>query len=245
MSGLSPDDYPEYAEFAYSHKSRPPLGYGQRPALVLVDVCKAYWTKGSPLDISSYEKGASAPGSMEKLVAAARAGKCPLIWTQSKYIHPDSKDAGLFAKKAKLLDVFLEGDPRGLNRWLENLEPATDEIIIQKKYQSPFFGTNLLTQLHVLDVDTLIICGVSTSGCVRATVLDAMQSGLRPIVSFQGFSLRSRDNDADGLLPQQVVAAACGDRSREVHFSNLFDINAKYGDVVAEEEALEKLKVGW
>lgn len=182
MPGISPEDYPEYAQFVNMRKGAR-LGYGDRPALILIDVCKAYWTPGSPLDISSYEKGASAPASIKTLLVAARAGNCPVLWTQTKYINSELRDAGLYAKKASMLDIFLEGDERGLNEWMDGLQPEEKEAIIHKKYPSAFFGTNLLTQLHVLGVDTLIICGVCTSGAVRATTLDTMQSGLRPVVS--------------------------------------------------------------
>jgi nicotinamidase-related amidase len=181
MSGLSPEDYPDYAQHL-SNKGRPPLGFCSRPALMLIDVCKAYWTPGSPLDISSFPLAADAPASMNRLVAAPRAGKCPVIWTQAKYTHPKLKDAGLFAKKAPLVDCFREGDTRGLRAFLQGLEPESDDMVLAKKYPSPFFETNLHTQLQMLNVDTLVICGVSTSGCVRATALDTMQSGSRPIV---------------------------------------------------------------
>lgn len=180
MSGLSLEDYPEYSQFI-ANKKGSNLGYGTCPALLLVDVCKAYFSPG-PLDLSAYDKAAAAPGSIKKLVAAAHAGNCPVIWTQTKYIHPELRDAGLYLKKIPDLEVFLEGDSRGMNEFLEGLEPDVDEIIIHKKFPSAFFGTNLLTQLHVLGVDTLIIGGMRTSGSVRASSLDSMQSGLRTMV---------------------------------------------------------------
>ncbi|KUJ10416.1 putative N-carbamoylsarcosine amidase [Mollisia scopiformis] len=220
MSGLSPSEYPEYAQFI-ANKKGSTVGYGTKPALLLIDVCKAYFTPG-PLDISSYSNAASAPDSMKRLMAAAHAGGCPVIWAKTNYIHPKIRDAGLLAIKNPSLDVFRDGDSRGLNEFLEGFEPDDNEIIIHKKCPSAFFGTNLLTQLHVLWVDTLIIGGFCTSGSVRATALDSMQSGLRTM----------------------VVASACGDKSRETHFSNLFDINAKYGDVVSEQESIENLKAG-
>ncbi|TVY24261.1 Maleamate amidohydrolase [Lachnellula hyalina] len=223
MSGLTEDDYPEYSQFIANKKGYS-LGFGSRPALILIDVCDAYFTPG-PLDLRGYQKAAEAPASMKRLLSAAHAGKCPIIWTQTKYIHPRMRDAGWLAKKNPALDEFLllgDGDARGL-KFLGGLEPGEDGIIIHKKCPSAFFGTNLLTQLHILGVDTLLIGGACTSGSVRATALDCMQSGLRAI----------------------VVSAACADKTREAHFSNLFDINAKYGDVVAEEEALDSLSSGW
>ena len=132
-------------------------------------------------------------------------------------------DAGLFWLKSKVLNVWQAGDKRGFDGWMDELEPSVGDTVITKKYASAFFGTCLASDLHVLNIDTLVICGVSTSGCVRATTLDAMQSGFRPM----------------------VVGSACGDRSPDIQQANLFDLNAKYADVVAEAEALEKLEAGW
>jgi len=218
MSGLSAEDYPEYSQFI-ANKDGSNLGYGIRPALLLIDVCQAYFTPG-PLDIRGYEKAAAAPESMKKLVAAARAGGCPVIWAQTKYTHPNLRDAGLLLRKRPEMSSLR---PENFEEFLDGLEPDEDEIVIHKKFPSAFFGTNLSTQLHILGVDTLILGGMCTSGSVRSTVLDSMQSGFRPI----------------------VVAPACGDTSKETHFSNLFDINAKYGDVVSEQEAAVKLSEGW
>ncbi|KII95689.1 hypothetical protein PLICRDRAFT_70110, partial [Plicaturopsis crispa FD-325 SS-3] len=199
------------------------MGWGTRPALLIIDVCKAYWTPGSPLDISTNPSGAAAPESMRRLLSAARAGNVPVLWSDVEYTHPDMEDAGLFFRKAKVLTVWQKGDPRGLAHRMEGLEPEAKDVIVVKKYASAFFGTSLASSLQVMNVDTLVICGVSTSGCVRATTLDAMQHGFRPM----------------------VVGSACGDRTPEIQNSNLFDLHAKYADVVAEEEALERLKAGW
>ncbi|KAI5369717.1 putative isochorismatase [Septoria linicola] len=84
-------------------------------------------------------------------------------------------DAGLFYKKARVLDVWLQGDERGYDEPLPGLEPVEGEHMILKKHASAFFGTEPNGLLHLLEVDTLVVCGVSTSGCVRATVLDALQ----------------------------------------------------------------------
>lgn len=92
-------------------------------------------------------------------------------------------DAGLFWTKAKVLDVWREGDERGLDAWVEGLEPAEGETVVVKKFASAFFGTGLEGVLRGEGVDTVVVCGVSTSGCVRATTLDAMQYGFRPMVS--------------------------------------------------------------
>lgn len=161
------------------------MGWGSKPVLLLIDVCKAYWQEGSPLDCSKFGPAAAAPASMRKLVAAARSSRTPIMWTTVEYTDPDMKDAGLFYVKSKLLNVFHSDDPRGLGRWVDGLIPEKGEMVIKKKYASAFFGTTLATDLSVLGADTVVLCGVSTSGCVRASTLDAMQYGYRPMVSSQ------------------------------------------------------------
>ncbi|KAH9890746.1 putative N-carbamoylsarcosine amidase [Xylariomycetidae sp. FL2044] len=213
-------DAASYARSGYGNR----MGWGQRPALVLIDVCKAYWTPGSPLDCSAYGPAAACPDVMRRLLAAARASPgCPVIWTAVEFTHPEMRDAGLFWLKSKTLDVWHTADTRGLDGWVDGLVPEGGELVIKKKYASAFFGTSLATDLTVLGVDTVVLCGVSTSGCVRASTLDAMQNGFRPM----------------------VVGSACGDRSAQIQDANLFDLNAKYADVVSEEEAIEHLKAGW
>ncbi|KAJ8078504.1 hypothetical protein PM082_012786 [Marasmius tenuissimus] len=211
------DDYTQVAGFGNI------MGWGAKPALILIDVCKAYWTAGSPLDITSSPTGGDAPASMRNLLSAAREGSIPVVWTQVLYTHPEMKDAGLFYSKGKALAVWHKDDKRGLDKWVEGLEPERDDVIVTKQYPSAFFGTSMGSTLKTMGVDTVVICGVSTSGCVRATTLDALQNGFRPM----------------------VVGSACGDRSAEIHNANLFDMHAKFADVVSEEDAIEKLKTGW
>ena len=158
------------------------IGWGGRPALLLVDVCKAYWSENSPLDTRANPASAAAPAAIARLVDAARQGKVPLIWTRVEYKEPDMADAGLFFCKVPLLDVFQRGKETGLVSWLPGLEPGAGEIVISKRFPSAFFATDLSSRLQLLHVDTLVICGVSTSGCVRATTLDAMCLGFRPMV---------------------------------------------------------------
>jgi nicotinamidase-related amidase len=182
MAGITPEDYPEYTK-NISNKTLAPLGFGARSALIIVDAQKAYWNADSPLDLTSYENAAAAPTHIKTLVASARAGKCPVIWSRIQYETPSLRDAGLWAKKRKYLDCFYSGDPRGLVDWVEGLGPEGDDLIIIKKFASAFFGTTLATSLQMLNVDTLVICGANTSGAIRQTTLDAQQSGFRPIVS--------------------------------------------------------------
>lgn len=168
-----------YARSGYGNR----MGWGKRPALVLIDVCKAYWTSGSPLDCSAYEPAVKVPQIMRDLLAAARASGAPVIWTAVEYTDPDMKDAGLFWLKSKTLDVWNVADTRRYGDWVDGLVPEKGELVIKKKYASAFFGTSLATDLRVMAADTVVLCGVSTSGCVRASTLDAMQNGFRPMVS--------------------------------------------------------------
>ncbi|KAF2171415.1 hypothetical protein M409DRAFT_18531 [Zasmidium cellare ATCC 36951] len=199
------------------------LGWGSRPALIIIDVCAAYFTPGSPLNLSSNPEAAKSPDAMRDLLAAAREGGCPVYWTQVQYEREDMADAGLFYLKAKVLDVWKKGDTRGYDALLPGLEPREGETVIVKKHPSAFFGTDLASQLYFKQVDTVVICGVSTSGCVRATTLDAQCWNFRPM----------------------VVGDACGDRTKEIHNGNLFDMDAKMGDVVGVEETCEKMRKGW
>ena len=185
------------------------MEWGRHPALLIIDVCTAYFTTGSPLDTSSNPASAASPDSMRRLLAAARTGGCPVVFTKVEYSDPNMKDAGLFWSKTQALDVWKVGNRRGLDGSLEGLEPYVraegeggDEWVVKKKYPSAFFGTTLATDLYLRGVDTVVVCGVSTSGCVRASVLDAMCHGFRPM----------------------VVGTACGDRTREVHEANMFDM---------------------
>ncbi|KAH8899997.1 putative N-carbamoylsarcosine amidase [Thozetella sp. PMI_491] len=209
---------------AYSHTGfGNRMGWGSRPVLLLIDVCKAYWTPGSPLDLTAHKPSAESPEVMKRLVAAARKAKVPVVWTAVEYADGEMRDAGLFWQKSKNLDVWKVGDTRGFNDYLDGLVPEQGDLLIKKKYPSAFFGTTLATDLKCMGADTVILGGVSTSGCVRASTLDAMCNGYRPM----------------------VVASACGDRSDEIQNANLFDLNAKYADVVTEEDAIEHITKGW
>ena len=107
-----------------------------------------------------------------------------------------------------------------MGEWAEGLQPADGELVISKQYPSSFFGTSLAADLNALDIDTLIITGVTTSGCVRATCIDTMSHGFIPI----------------------VVADACGDRHEAPHKANLFDMNAKYADVMSEADVIRHMQ---
>ncbi len=188
------------------------LGFGEAPALILVDFVQAYFDEGSPL----YAGVEDALAAALRIRDAARRAGVPAIYTNVVYQY-DGVDGGVFFKKVPALEAFVAGNPLG--RWADGLEPAADEIVVSKQYPSAFFGTSLASTLTALDVDTLIITGLTTSGCIRATCVDACSHGFIPI----------------------VVADACGDRHAAPHEANLFDMNAKYGDVVDEAAVIDYL----
>ncbi len=188
------------------------LGFGARPALVVVDMCRAYFEPGSPLFLDRPEV-VDACGS---LVDAARAADRLVVWTRVEF-EPGGADGGVFYRKVGALSVFDRGGELG--DWVGGLTPIEGEPVVTKQYASAFFGTSLAATLTSRSVDTVVVCGVSTSGCVRATALDACQHGFVPI----------------------VVGDACGDRDEVVHDANLFDLDAKYADVEPLADVLAEL----
>ncbi len=140
----------------------------------------------------------------------------PVVFTRVEF-QPGGADGGLFFRKVPALASFERGNP--LAEFLEHPRPLPDETVVTKQYASAFFGTSLASTLRALGVDTVVICGLSTSGCVRASALDALQHGFIPV----------------------VVADACGDRHPDVQRANLFDLAQKYATVVTEADAVERL----
>lgn len=191
------------------------LGWGERPALVVIDVSRAYLDPDSPLHAGVED----AVGSCGRLVDAARAGGAPVVFTRVEY-EPGGADGGLFYRKVPALASFDRGNPLG--EFPEQLRPRAGEVVVTKQYASAFFGTTLAPTLRAWGVDTVVLCGLSTSGCVRASGVDAVQHGFRPM----------------------VVAEACGDRAPGPHEAALFDLDAKYADVVTEADALAHLAAG-
>lgn len=189
------------------------LGFGARPALILVDFVQAYFDRNSPL----YAGVEDALSSALRIRAAARKAGVPVFYTNVVY-REGGADGGVFYRKVPALEVFVQGNPLG--GWPEGLEPAEDETVISKQYPSAFFGTSLDATLTSSGIDTLIITGLTTSGCIRATCVDAVSYGFIPI----------------------VVGDACGDRHASPHEANLFDMNAKYADVVDETAVIENLQ---
>ncbi|MFF0493687.1 isochorismatase family protein [Nocardia sp. NPDC004068] len=204
MSDLA-DDYRRHG-FAAT------LGPGRSPAVLVVDVCAAYLTDGSPLRAPVEDAVAAAL----TLVTRARERGRPVVFTRVSY-RPGTADGGLFRRKVPALAAFEEGNPMGA--FLPALAPAAGEVVITKQYASAFHGTSLAATLTAEGIDTLCVAGLTTSGCVRATATDALQHGFRPL----------------------VVADACGDRDPRLHEANLLDLDAKYADVVDLAAALAVL----
>lgn len=187
------------------------IGFGKKPCVIVIDFIEAYTRKGAAF----FGQGVvDAVEETVELLAAARTAKIPIIYTKVLY-HPSGMDGGLFVKKVPALRQLVAGEP--LAEIDHRIPPAPEDLVIVKNYPSCFFGTTLASTLAGLGVDTLILTGCSTSGCVRAAAIDAIQYGYRVIV------------------PRECV----GDRHVAPHEANLFDINAKYGDVVSKSEVMD------
>uniref|UniRef100_UPI0026387C05 isochorismatase family protein n=1 Tax=Pseudonocardia sp. TaxID=60912 RepID=UPI0026387C05 len=189
-------------------------GWGHRPAVLVVDLVRAYTEPGGPFLVPD---PAPAVAATTALVDAARAVALPVVWTVVRYA-PGLADGGLFVRKVPALAAFADGAEGGWGELV--LAPAPGEPVVAKQYASAFFGTSLAPTLHAAGVDTVVIAGVSTSGCIRATATDALGHGFRP----------------------QVVAGACADRTRDLHEQNLRDLDAKYADVTDLPDALTHLR---
>ncbi len=189
------------------------VGWGARPAVVVIDLVRAYTSPEGPFALPG------APAVVEaaaELVETARDEDVPVYWTVVRYA-PGLADGGLFVRKVPALACFEDGAP---GDWGDlALEPGTGEVVVVKQYASAFFGTSFASTLRTAGVDTLVLAGVSTSGCVRATAMDALNTGFAP----------------------QVVRQACGDRTPALHDGNLADLDAKYADVIDLREALDRL----
>jgi maleamate amidohydrolase len=191
---------------------------GQRPAVLVIDFSCGFTDPECALgsDLTAQVE------ATKRLLDAARAKGVPVIFTTIGF-EPSLKDGGLWLQKVPSL-----GDLQLGGRWVDidpRLEARQDETVIMKKGASGFFGTNLASVLVAQQIDSVILCGATTSGCIRATAIDLLQYGWPTIV------------------PRECV----GDRAQEPHEANLFDIQAKYADVVSVDEAIayvESVPVG-
>jgi len=189
------------------------IGFGNKPALILIDFVQGYFDTSCDL----YAGVEAELSSAVRIRDVARDVGIPIIYTNVVY-HKSAINGGRFYEKAKPLVNFIEGSPMGA--WPAGLNPSDDELIVSKQYPSAFFGTSLAATLTAASIDTTILTGLTTSGCVRASCVDACSHGFIPI----------------------VVSDACGDRHEAPHNANLFDMNAKYADVVSEQETISYLR---
>jgi maleamate amidohydrolase len=187
------------------------IGFGKRPALLVIDFLKAYTIEGAPLYAPGVVKAVAETPS---LLAAARMAGVPVIHTRILYLAQNCADGGMWVKKSPVMKSMVSGNE--LAEFCEEVEPADGELVIVKQYASAFFGTSLASLLHTQGIDTVVMAGCSTSGCIRASAVDAVQHGFRTI----------------------VVRDCVGDRHPDPHNANLFDIDSKYGDVVSKEEVI-------
>ena len=193
---------------AFGHSLSP----GVNPALILVDFVRAYFDP----DCELYADVDSALQSALRILELARERGILVVYTNVIY-QADGLDGGRFYEKALPLKHFCKGSPMG--DWADGIEPRENELVVSKQYPSAFFGTSLAATLTANGIDTLIITGLTTSGCVRASCVDAMSNGFIPI----------------------VVADACGDRHESPHEANLFDMQAKYAEVWTESATRDYL----
>ena len=190
------------------------IGFGERPALIVIDMLKGFTDATMPLG-SNLDREIEA---QKPLLHIAHDRDIPVIFSTVMYHEADIRDAGIWGLKQKGALTLTAGseavkiDPR--------LDMRPSDSLLVKRYASCFFGTDLVPRLTSRRIDTLIIVGCTTSGCVRATAVDAVQNGFRPM----------------------VVREAVGDRSAAAHEQSLFDLNAKYADVVSLDETSHYLK---
>ncbi|MFC6734170.1 MULTISPECIES: isochorismatase family protein [unclassified Haladaptatus] len=192
------------------------VGYGERPAVLVVDLQKGFTDPENPL-------GGDLSGVLDRtnaILGAAHAADVPVVHTRIVSSHPTCADMGIWQEKIPRLDTLAAG-----SEWVEldeRLAVADDDHVLDKRQASGFHETELNSMLVAWGVDTLIVTGCTTSGCIRASVVDACAHGYRTI----------------------VPAEAVGDRSAAPHDANLFDMNAKYADVRPVEEVVEYLEKG-
>lgn len=189
------------------------IGFGERPAVLVIDIIGAFTNPDLPL-------GANLDKVIEqtrRILKAARTANLPIFFSTVVYEDRNLRDAGVWALKQAGVTALRAGTPEV--QVDPRLERKAEESLIIKKYASVFFGTDLVTRLHTLKADTLILTGCTTSGCVRATAVDGLQYGFRVMVAKE----------------------AVGDRAAPAHEQSLFDLNAKYADVVSVDETVDYL----
>jgi len=196
---------------ALSNLQHNQLGLAQSPALLVVDMINGFTDPDSPL-------GTNCPDVVAaniELLAAFRNSVRPIFFTTVVYY--DDQQASIFRAKVPALNVLQPG-----SRWVavdSRMERQVSEPLIEKQWASAFFGTDLSKQLRALAVDSLVVTGLTTSGCVRASAVDGLQNNFQVVVARE----------------------AVGDRNLDAHQANLFDLNAKYADVLGVDEIISRL----
>jgi len=198
--------------------SRPPFGFGRRAALVNVDPQRAY-TDVAAFPATAYETDPLQCAHINALAALCRDRGFPVVWTFVAY-DPGGADCGVWGTRTDTPDSLQnirEGSERA--RFDPRLEVASGDVVLRKRMASAFFETPLRSRLTFEGVDTVVVTGGSTSGCVRATVVDGLSCGFRMIVA------------------EECVA----DRHESPHFANLYDMAVKYADVLPVAAVLDGL----
>ncbi len=186
---------------------------GRRPAVLAIDMMRAYFDEQSPFCLPS----TACLDSAARVLAAAREAGALVVHTRVAY-GAGGVDAGVFLRKVGGLAQLIGGGPMG--ELMPQVAPVEGELVVVKQYASAFFGTSLASTLVASGVDTVVVTGVSTSGCVRASAVDALQYGFVPL----------------------VVRDAVADRGDGPHEANLYDLQAKYAEVLDEDAAVAYLK---
>lgn len=188
------------------------IGFGKKPALLIIDFINGF------NDPDTFGGGniQDAIDNTAELLAVARHMDMPVVFTSHVYAEDGSED-GVFNLKSPGLAKLKRGSHE--TKVVDELEPRPGERVLEKHYPSGFSNTDLTGWLAQRGIDTAIITGCTTSGCVRATAVDAMSNGFRPIV------------------PRECS----GDRAKGPHEANLFDIDQKYGDVMSLADVMVEL----
>ena len=190
------------------------IGLGRKPALVVIDMMRGFTDPACELGVESD----AVVAANQRLLVAFRQQKLPVFFTT--VIYANESQAQLFRQRIPSLNL-LQPD----SKWVEidsRLTPLEGESVINKHWASGFHKTDLDQQLRAIEVDSIVVTGLTTSGCVRATAVDGTQYDYRVV----------------------VASDAVGDRNREAHLANLFDLKAKYADVTDSAEIIRRLGTG-
>ncbi|MFP6698006.1 MAG: isochorismatase family protein [Alphaproteobacteria bacterium] len=192
------------------------IGWGKKPALVNIDLANAWTREGNAFTCEGMDTVIPAT---QQVLAAFRAKGLPIVFTTTAYdiIEGEHSDMGLWGKKIPAEVLRAGSDAVQID---DRLERRPDEMLIVKKQASGFRGTNLTSYLNACGVDTVVVTGATASACIRATVEDAIADGFRPI----------------------IVRECIGDRIAGAVEWNLYDIDAKFGDVESLESVLEHMR---